>query len=191
MHPLSSCICWFLWQKSASAGSWTLWSLNHATWQMQRVAHCLVIGCHPSACLKAGRTVEDVPCGALSLAPTTRLKYPWWCWPPSDLAELSQFFDRMIVSQTDTYSCSWSCGLSNTCNRNKRQTVLWCHCKRYKAQLNYFYAFHPFFSFWLGLNVHWNYISAMIQQPKVPSSGLMPAINVLIRSKEVNSILEL
>uniref|UniRef100_A0A2C9V6R2 Uncharacterized protein n=1 Tax=Manihot esculenta TaxID=3983 RepID=A0A2C9V6R2_MANES len=26
---------------------------------------------------------------------------------------------------------------------------------------------------------------AMIQQPKVPSSGLMPAINVLIRSKEV------
>ena len=30
-----------------------------------------------------------------------------------------------------------------------------------------------------------NFVSAMIQQPRVPSSGLMPASDVLIRAKEV------
>jgi len=30
------------------------------------------------------------------------------------------------------------------------------------------------------------FISAMIQQPRVPSSGQMPASDVLIRAKEVN-----
>ena len=34
-------------------------------------------------------------------------------------------------------------------------------------------------------SVHTKYISAMIQQPRVPSSGLMPASDVLIRANEV------
>lgn len=32
----------------------------------------------------------------------------------------------------------------------------------------------------------WKFVSAMIQQPRVPSSGLMPASDVLIRAKEAS-----
>lgn len=41
--------------------------------------------------------------------------------------------------------------------------------------------------FKVGLSFHLNSFSAMIQQPRVPSSGLMPASDVLIRAKEVGT----
>lgn len=36
------------------------------------------------------------------------------------------------------------------------------------------------------LIIPFNSVAAMIQQPRVPSSGLMPASDVLIRAKEVS-----
>lgn len=37
-------------------------------------------------------------------------------------------------------------------------------------------------------SVDYKYVSAMIQQPRVPSSGLMPASDVLIRANEVGNV---
>lgn len=58
----------------------------------------------------------------------------------------------------------------------------------------FFFKWHNFSCpFLIGLNimmtysVHTKYISAMIQQPRVPSSGLMPASDVLIRANEVGN----
>lgn len=48
-----------------------------------------------------------------------------------------------------------------------------------------FLHFYPFLSNVIS-SVHLNSFSAMIQQPRIPSSGLMPASDVLIRAKEVS-----
>lgn len=73
--------------------------------------------------------------------------------------------------------------MSITFSRNQGQTVYDAACQRYTIAIfallivvirNFFHCSFIF-------------ISAMIQQPRVPSSGLMPASDVLIRAKEVSS----
>lgn len=81
--------------------------------------------------------------------------------------------------------------MSHTCCRKEGKTVYVSTCQRFIIDTESCYS--QFLScvalyvtaYDVNPKVHVNYVSAMIQQPRAPSSGQMPASDVLIRAKEV------
>lgn len=113
-----------------------------------------------------------------------------WAYDP-DMGSYCFFPCSLLVrSYADTHCCCWSCyrsSMSLTCCRKQGQKVYDASFKRCNllarfALVSHFMCLILWKVFWRC----WVSALAMIQQPRAPSSGLMPASDVFIRAKEVS-----